>query len=82
MTKVLGFMKSKQFNYIDIEEEDIIPLLISAAAVQLTFGLQHFKMDYFENIFVVKNIYTYGLYNRPFEGHASEDVIFFYGKNF
>jgi len=82
MNRVLSFIEAKQFNYIDIEQEDIMPLLVSAAAVQLTFGLEHYKMDYFENIYVVKNIYRYGLYNVPFEGHVSDDGIYLSWNNF
>ncbi len=82
MNRVIEFIEVKEFNYIDIEKEDIMPLLISAAAVQLTFGLQHYKMDYFENIYVLRNIYKYGLYNVPFEGHVSDDGIYLSWTNF
>ena len=82
MDRVLAFIEAKQFNYIDIEQEDIMPLLISAAAVQLTFGLEHYKMDYFENIYVVRNKYRFGFYTTPFEGHVSDDGIYLSWDNF
>ncbi|HXB09326.1 MAG TPA: zinc-dependent peptidase [Puia sp.] len=74
--RVLLFMEAKKFEYIDIEPEESMPLLVSAAAVQLTFGLGHFRMDYFRTIHILKDKYRYGLYNMPFEGHVSEDGIY------
>jgi hypothetical protein len=69
-------MEGKNFEYIDIDREEIMPLLVSAAAVQLTFGLDHFQLDYFKTIYIIKDKYRYGLYNVPFEGHVSDDGIY------
>lgn len=82
LRRVLVFMEFKEFEYIDIQPEDRMPLLISAAAVQLTFGLDNFLMDYFKTIYILKDNYRYGLYNVPFEGHVSEDGIYLSWSNF
>ena len=82
LRRVLLFMEFKDFEYIDIEEEERMPLLISAAAVQLTFGLENFLLDYFKTIYVLKENYRFGLYNVPFEGHVSEDGIYLSWSNF
>jgi Mlc titration factor MtfA (ptsG expression regulator) len=74
--RVMLFMEVKKFEYVDVEPEESMPLLISAAAVQLTFGLEHFRLDYFHSIYVLKDKYRFGLYNMPFEGHVSEDGIY------
>jgi Mlc titration factor MtfA (ptsG expression regulator) len=76
LRRVLLFMEVKKFEYIDIEPEESMPLLISAAAIQLTFGLEHFRLDYFRTIHIIKDKYRFGLYNMPFEGHVSEDGIY------
>lgn len=76
LRRVLLFMEAKKFEYIDIEPEETMPLLISAAAVQLTFGLEHFLLDYFRNIYILKDKYRFGKYNMPFEGHVSEEGIY------
>lgn len=76
LRRVLLFMEVKKFEYIDIGPEESMPLLVSAAAVQLTFGLENFLLDYFHTIFIVKDKYRYGLYNTPFEGHVSEEGIY------
>lgn len=82
LRRVLEFMEFKNFEYIDIEPEESMPLLISAAAVQLTYGLEHYQLDYFETIYILKENYRYGVYNMPFEGHVSEDGIYLSWNNF
>jgi len=59
-----------------------MPLLISSAAIQLTFGLENFLLDHFNTIYLLKDNYRYGLYNTPFEGHVSEEGIYLSWSNF
>jgi Mlc titration factor MtfA (ptsG expression regulator) len=80
--RVLQFIENKKFEYVDLEKEEGMPLLISAAAVQLTFGLKHFQLDYFKTIFIIKDKYTYGLSSTPFEGHVSQNGIYLSWTNF
>lgn len=82
LIRTLEFMASKKFHFKDLEEEEKMPLLISAAAVQLTFGLKEFRLDYFKNIYVLSQHYHYGLYHVPFEGHINSDGIFLSWSNF
>jgi Mlc titration factor MtfA (ptsG expression regulator) len=82
LRRVLNFMEAKEFEYIDIEQEERMPLLISAAAVQLTFGLENYQLDYFSTIYILRENYRFGLYNMPFEGHVSEDGIYLSWSNF
>src|ERR1700753_4353742 len=53
--RVPAFMETKNFEYIDIQPEERMPLLISAAAVQVTYGLGNFQLDYFRTIYVIKD---------------------------
>ena len=82
LTRTLLFRAGKNFHFHEIDEQERIPLLISAAAVQLTFGLEQYQMDYFKDIHILRENYHYGLYNVPFEGHVSDDGIFFSWSNF
>ena len=82
LMRTLLFRSSKTFHYHDIDEEERIPLLISASAVQLTFGLESYHLDYFRDIHILRDNYKYGLYNIPFEGHVSDDGIYFSWSNF
>ncbi|HLZ89535.1 MAG TPA: zinc-dependent peptidase, partial [Puia sp.] len=80
--RVLLFMEAKKFEYIDVEPDESMPLLVSAAAVQLTFGLEHYRLDYFRAIHILKDKYRFGLYTTPFEGHVSEDGIYLSWNHF
>lgn len=82
LKRVITFMETKEFRYVDLAGTEQMPLLISAAAVQLTFGLSHYLLDYFTTIYVLKDNYRYGTYNIPFEGHVSEDGIYLSWNNF
>ena len=82
LRRVLNFMEAKEFEYIDVEQEERMPLLISAAAVQLTFGLENYHLDHFKTIYILRENYRFGLYNMPFEGHVSEDGIYLSWSNF
>lgn len=82
LRRVLAFMECKDFQYIDLDAEERMPLLISAVAVQLTFGLENYLLDYFNIIYILRDNYRYGDYNVPFEGHVSGDGIYLSWNNF
>src|SRR5689334_9841806 len=39
LKRVYIFCSSKHFHFLDLEEQPVMPILISAVAVQITFGL-------------------------------------------
>jgi Mlc titration factor MtfA (ptsG expression regulator) len=80
--RVMEFMKTKKFEYVDLSPDEKMPLLISAAAIQLTFGLNEYLFDFFDTIYVMQHDYRYGMYNVPFMGHVSHDGIYLSWDNF
>ena len=76
------FQHSKNFHYIEVEQNPEMPILVSAAAVQLTFGLEKFKLNYFDDIFILRDDYHYGFYSRPFMGHVDQTGIYLSWDNF
>ncbi|HEY4154658.1 MAG TPA: zinc-dependent peptidase [Puia sp.] len=76
------FKKARKFHYIEVKESAEMPILISAVAVQLTFGLEKFMLNYFNDIFVLKDDYHYGFYSRPFMGHVDQSGIYLSWDNF
>ncbi|SRR5690606_29446661 len=76
------FQKQKKFHYIEVEPRPEMPVLVSAVAVQLTLGLEKFSLDYFKNIFILKEDYHYGYYSRPFQGHVDHSGIYLSWDNF
>jgi MtfA peptidase len=82
LKRTLIFKATKHFEFVEMQEEEHMSLLISASAIQLTFGLQHFLMDHFHKIYIMKRDYQFGLFNVPFQGHVSEDGIYLSWNNF
>lgn len=76
------FKKAKKFHYIEVEESAEMPVLISAVSVQLTFGLEKYLLNYFKDIYVLKDDYHYGFYSRPFQGHVDHSGIYLSWDNF
>jgi len=76
------FQHSKNFHYIEVEQNAEMPILVSAVAVQLTFGLEKFKLNYFDDIFILRDDYHYGFYSRPFMGHVDRSGIYLSWDNF
>jgi hypothetical protein len=76
------FEHSKTFHYIEVEQATEMPILVSAAAVQLTFGLDKFKLNYFDDIYILRDDYHYGFYSRPFMGHVDQSGIYLSWDNF
>jgi len=80
--RTFQFQQSKHFHYIEVEESTEMPILVSAAAVELTFGLEKFKLGYFDDIFILRDDYHYGFYSRPFMGHVDQTGIYLSWDNF
>jgi len=80
--RTIFFMEAKDFEYVGLQETVEIPLLISATAIQLTFGLEHYMLNYFQKIYVMRENYHYGLSPTPFEGHVNENGIYLSWNNF
>lgn len=76
------FKKSKRFHYIEVAENAEMPVLVSAVAVQLTFGLDKYQMGYFRDIYILRDDYHYGFYSRPFQGHVDHSGIYLSWDNF
>ena len=76
------FKKAKRFHYIEVQESAEMPILVSAMAIQLTFGLEKFMLNYFGDIFILRDDYHYGFYSRPFMGHVDQTGIYLSWDNF
>jgi len=76
------FRKSRRFHYIEVRESAEMPILFSAVAIQLTFGLDKYMLNYFNDIYVLKDDYHYGFYSRPFMGHVDQSGIYLSWDNF
>ena len=50
LKRAFNFRVSKKFHFIGMTEKPEIPILVSAAAVQITFGLNKYLLSYFRDI--------------------------------
>lgn len=80
--RVHHFISTKKFHYIGLEEKDEIPVLISASAVQVTFGLKDYLLHYFNNVYVLADAYRMDNDNELYIGHVAPDGIYLSWKHF
>src|SRR5678809_1530514 len=82
LKRVYFFRNSKEFHYINLEAKPEMPVLVSASAVQITFGLRTYMLPFFKNIYLMDDAY----YAKDVEGlnvgHVSTTGIYISWKYF
>lgn len=76
------FRHLKNFYYTGLAETKEMPVLVSAAAVQLSFGLPNYQLDFFKNIHIIADAYEYAGSGELWVGHVSPDGIHLSWKHF
>jgi MtfA peptidase len=82
LLRTIEFAQVKEFRFHEIEEQDYMLILISGAAVQMTFGLKNYLMDYFPVIHVIRKEYTLHQDNETYFGHVSRNGIYISWNHF
>jgi Mlc titration factor MtfA (ptsG expression regulator) len=82
LLRTIAFRLSKEFRYHFLQAEEYIPVVISGAAVQLTFGLKKYLIEFFPVINVIKKEYKVPGHTEIFEGHVTHHSINFSWSNF
>jgi Mlc titration factor MtfA (ptsG expression regulator) len=82
LQRVFWFKKKKEFHFRDMVEEPQMSVLISACAVQITFGLRKYRMPFFKDIYIMPDQYTYGLNREAWAGHVNRTGIYLSWKHF
>lgn len=82
LSRTIEFILSKEFHFHSIREEEIMPVLISGAAVQITYGLKNFRMDYYPIINVIRKEYVLKMDQETYFGHVSKSGIYISWKHF
>lgn len=75
LDRLYRFRKSKKFHYVGIKDKMEVSVLVCAAAIQLTFGLDDYTISYFRDIYIMKGAYTYGFSTIPWAGHVNRKGI-------
>jgi len=73
--RIHHFRRSKNFHFLEMPEKEDVTVLVSAAAVQLSFGLPEYSFGFFDDIYIIKSAYTYGSNTTPWAGHVNERGI-------
>ena len=82
LKRVYYFKNSKQFHYIDLQEKPEMSVLLSASAVQVTFGLRAYLLPFFKNIYLTADAYKTGEIDVVAVGHVSTSGIYIAWKYF
>jgi MtfA peptidase len=82
LERTAHFRSIKHFSYLGMEEKREVPILISAAAVQITLGLEKYELPFFKNIYITPDAYQRPGEKEVFVGHVSPEGIFISWKYF
>jgi len=82
LKRVYNFRKIKSFHFSGLEPREEIMILISAAAVQVSFGLKHYRLSFFSDIYILCDAYLALNAREPYIGHVSPTGIYISWKHF
>jgi MtfA peptidase len=80
--RTICFIQEKDFKFHSMVEEEYIVVLISGAAVQMTFGLNNYHMDYFPIIHIIRKEYVLDIDKETYYGHVSRSGIYISWNSF
>ncbi|MCX6318566.1 MAG: zinc-dependent peptidase [Bacteroidetes bacterium] len=80
--RTITFLHTKEFRFHSLSYEPYIPLLISGAAVQITFGLKNYLLDFFPVIHVIRKEYVLHMDKETYYGHVSPSGIYIAWNHF
>ncbi len=80
--RTVEFMQAKEFRFHSMVEEEYMSVLVSGAAVQMTFGLRNYLMDYFPVIHVMRKEYKLNIDKETYYGHVSKNGIYISWNHF
>jgi MtfA peptidase len=80
--RVHHFRTSKKFHFIGMEENQDVSTLVSASAVQVTFGLKNYSLVHFQNIYILADAYRMENDEELYVGHVAPEGIYLSWKHF
>jgi len=76
LLRTISFVQHKKFRFHAMPPEEYITVLISGAAVQMTFGMPNYTMDYFPTIHIIRKEYILNADKETYYGHVSRNGIY------
>lgn len=80
--RVYQFKANKKFHFVGLENSDDAAILVSASAIQVTFGLKNYMMSYFKDIYILSDAYHMDNEEELYIGHVAPDGIYLSFKHF
>lgn len=80
--RVHHFRSIKKFHFVGMEQNEDTAILISASAIQVTFGLKNYLLSHFENIHVLADAYQMENDKEIYVGHVAPEGIYISWKHF
>jgi MtfA peptidase len=82
VNRVYLFRQQKKFHFIGLENNEQVAILVSASAIQVTFGLKNYLLAYFKDIYVLADAYHMDNDEELYVGHVAPDGIYLSWKHF
>jgi MtfA peptidase len=80
--RVHHFKSVKKFHFVGMERNEDTATLVSASAVQVTFGLKNYLLSHFENIHILADAYPMENDEELYVGHVAPEGIYLSWKHF
>ena len=80
--RVHHFKTGKKFEYVGMEGKDDMATLVSASAIQVTFGLKNYQLSNFHTIYILADAYRMENDDELYIGHVAPEGIYISWKHF
>lgn len=80
--RVHQFKLQKKFHFIGLENKEDAAILVSASAIQVTFGLSNYMLSYFKDIYILADAYSMEKDDELYVGHVAPEGIYLSWKHF
>ena len=80
--RVHQFKERKKFHFVGMEEKNDMATLVSASAIQVTFGLENYQLSHFQNIYILADAYRMENDEELYIGHVAPEGIYLSWKHF
>lgn len=82
LKRVYNFKSGKSFHFHGLNPSEEVEILVSAAAVQVSFGLKNYRLSFFREIYILSDAYQAINARETFIGHVSPTGIYISWKHF
>ena len=82
LNRVYNFKDAKSFHFHGFDRVEEVEILISAAAIQVSFGLKNYLLPFFKHIHILSDAYKSIDSNETYIGHVAPNGIYISWKYF